>query len=377
MSPSAVVEEQVFTEIKRLSFSGLDEMSLLREVIARLQRVVPFDAYCGLTIDPLSGLITGMVDEGLGGEEEGRFFFEHVYFEDDAPNFNRMARNRQPVALLSEATGGNLERSLHWRELQQPLGLGHEAHGALTVDQELWGGICVVREGGRPDFSPREVALVRRIVPQVSAGLKAAVLRSQAALEDNGDGAPAGPPAGAAPGVLVLDRRGRVLHNTQAAERWLRDLEDLGPGWREGEGLPVAVWSAVGALRRALRPETERDRAEVPRVCVRARSGRWLTLHASASEPQSPGDPGETVIVIEPAGFREMAWLHTAAYGLSSREEEVVGFVLRGASTRQISQALYVTEDTVQKHLQNVFGKVGVRGRRALVKRLYLDTIFP
>ena len=47
------------------------------------------------------------------------------------------------------------------------------------------------------------------------------------------------------------------------------------------------------------------------------------------------------------------------------------------ASTRQISQALYVTEGTIQKHLQNVFEKVGVGSRQALVKRLYLDTIFP
>jgi DNA-binding CsgD family transcriptional regulator len=49
------------------------------------------------------------------------------------------------------------------------------------------------------------------------------------------------------------------------------------------------------------------------------------------------------VIVIEPAGSKEMAWLHTAAYGLSPREGEVVEFVVRGASTRQISRALYVT----------------------------------
>jgi hypothetical protein len=47
----------------------------------------------------------------------------------------------------------------------------------------------------------------------------------------------------------------------------------------------------------------------------------------------------------------------------------VVEFVVRGASTRQISQALYVTEDTVQKHLQNVFEKVGDRSRQELIKR--------
>ena len=32
--------------------------------------------------------------------------------------------------------------------------------------------------------------------------------------------------------------------------------------------------------------------------------------------------------------------------------------------------------DTVKDHLKNIFGKVGVRGRRALVRQLYLHTIF-
>ncbi len=368
MSPSAVVEERVFSEIKRLCLSGLDETTLVREVIARLRHAVPIDAYFAPRIDPLSGLLTGTVSEGTEQVAGGRFFLEHVYFEDDVLEFNWMARNRHPVALLSEATEGNLERCLHWRELLGPAGFGHEARGVFTVSQELWGAICALRERGRSDFSPREVALMRRIAPHVGAGLKGAALRSRASPEDNGDGAP---------GVLVLDQRGWVLHYTAAAECWLRDLGDLGPGWREGDGLPVAMWSAVGALRRALKPQTERDRAGVPRVCVRARSGRWLTLNASMSESRHLGSPGDIVIVIEPAGFKEMAWLHTAAYGLSPREEEVVEFVVRGASTRQISQALYVTEDTIQKHIQNVFEKVGVRSRQALVKRLYLNTIFP
>ncbi|MBA2712577.1 MAG: hypothetical protein H0U55_03355 [Rubrobacteraceae bacterium] len=367
MSPIAVVEERVFGEIKRLCLSGLDETTLLKQVVARLRDVVPMDAYFAPRIDPLSGLMTGTVTEGAEQVSRSRFFLEHVYFEDDVLEFNWMVRSRQRVALLSEATGGNLERALHWRELLGPAGFGYEARGVFTVSQELWGAICAIRERGRPDFSPREVALIRRITPHLGAGLKAAVLRSGASPEDDGDGAV---------GVLVLDQRGQVLHYTAAAERWLRDLGELGLGWREGDGIPLVVWSAVGALRRALRPQTERDRASVPRVCARARSGRWLTLHASMSEAQNSSGQGEIVIVIEPAGSREMAWLRTAAYGLSPREAEVVEFVVRGASTRQISQALYVAEDTVQKHLQNVFEKVGVRNRQALVKRLYLNTMF-
>jgi DNA-binding CsgD family transcriptional regulator len=82
------------------------------------------------------------------------------------------------------------------------------------------------------------------------------------------------------------------------------------------------------------------------------------------------------MIVIEAAGPREVAWLRTSAYGLTEREREVVDFVVRWASTRQISQTLYISGYTVQEHLSNVFEKVGERGRRALVKRLYLESIF-
>ena len=138
----------------------------------------------------------------------------------------------------------------------------------------------------------------------------------------------------------------------------------------------MAVRAVIGVLRRALKSETERDRASVPRVCIRARSGRWLTLQASMSESHLCSQ-GEIVLIIEAAGPKEMAWLNTAAYGLSSRELEIVDLIVRGLPSKQIAACLYVTEDTVQKHLSNIFEKVGVRSRLALVKRLYLNTIFP
>jgi DNA-binding CsgD family transcriptional regulator len=47
-----------------------------------------------------------------------------------------------------------------------------------------------------------------------------------------------------------------------------------------------------------------------------------------------------------------------------------------GTSTKQISQAFYISEYTVKDHLSNIFEKVRVRGRRTLVKQLYLNTIF-
>ena len=364
---SAAVDERAFSEVKRLCYAGLDGPVLLREVIKRLQRAVPFEAYCASTVDPASGLITHAVAAEMWGEKEAAIFLDRLYFEYDMDQFNRMTQSRSPVTLLSESTDGKLERSPRYRELIGPMGFGHEARGVFTAGGALWGSMDLTREAGRPDFEPRETTLLHRLAPHLGAGLKAAALRSQAPTE----------PGGAdIPGVLTLDRQGRVTQHTWAAKRWLRELEDLGPGWREGAGLPTAVRMVAGALKRALKPETDKDLNSVPRLRVRARSGRWLALYGSLAEPASDG-PGETVIVIEPAKPEEVTWLNVAAYGLSPREEEVIKLVVRGLSTKQISQTLFISEYTVQNHISNVFEKVGVRSRRALVKRLFFDNLYP
>ena len=138
----------------------------------------------------------------------------------------------------------------------------------------------------------------------------------------------------------------------------------------------MALTSVAGAVRRASKPETERDRAGVPRLCVKARSGRWLTLQGALTEAR-PEHPSEMMIIIEPAGPKEVTWIKATAYGLSDREKEVVELVVRGASTKQIAAMLYISEYTVQDHLSNIFDKVGVRGRKALVKRLFYDNLYP
>ena len=366
MSESSAVMNRTFSEVRRLCYAGLDEETLLREVAERTRRAVPLELYCMLTNDPSSGLVTRAIlsDPEYGGV--ARRALERVQFEDEVAPFGWMAKRRLAALSLSEATGGKPERALRYRELMVPLGVEHEVRGVFALDGELWGSVSAMREPTSPDFDAREVAFFRRIAPHLAAGLKAAALRSEALAQPDGDDSP---------GVLVLDRAGRMVQHTGAAERWLKELGDLGPGWREGDGLPSAVSSLAGALGRTLGTETNREGKSVPRLLARGCSGRWLVLHGALTEPGR--DRGsETMIVIEPAGPREVAWLKTSAYGLTERERQVVDLVVRGASTKEISRALHISEYTVQDHLSSVFEKVGERGRRALVKRLYLEGLF-
>lgn len=53
-------------------------------------------------------------------------------------------------------------------------------------------------------------------------------------------------------------------------------------------------------------------------------------------------------------------------FGLTQREIEVIGLVTEGCSNREVALRLTITEDTVKRHLTNIFDKVGMSTRLEL-----------
>jgi DNA-binding NarL/FixJ family response regulator len=51
--------------------------------------------------------------------------------------------------------------------------------------------------------------------------------------------------------------------------------------------------------------------------------------------------------------------------GLSDREAEVLRLVAAGETNREIASDLFLSEKTVERHLSNIFGKLGVSSRSA------------
>jgi DNA-binding CsgD family transcriptional regulator len=341
--PSAAVVRRLGGRLE----SAADIPAVGLAVLEGLASCCGFDHICIGTVDPDTCLVTSHYQTG-NRSAVLRPVLEHEYTEPDVNKFSVLSRRADPVAMLSESTGGLPHRSARYRDLLQPLGYADEVRVALTAGGALWGFLSVQRREGPGAFRPGCKALLH----SASALLALSVRRLAMAT------------AGAGPGddpemtgTVVVDADGHVLSASARGERLLREL---GPSQR----LPAAVDAAVAVARAA-------PSGESPRIRVRCPSGRWLTVSASrlSAATQQP----QFAVLLGGSNPAELATLLFQAHELTAREMEVATAVWQHLSTQEIAARLFISGYTVQDHLKSIFLKMEVSSRRQLVAKIFAE----
>lgn len=334
-------------DLAALAERGDDVREFSLKAARMLDRSVPFDGVSVLTLDPASGLPTGEVAENAL-PEHARARLPRCEFETgDVNTFEDLIASGQWAASLSEATDGDLDRSVRHRELRGPHGFGDELRAVLVSDTSAWGALTLERGHERAPFTPAEVELVASLSGQLAEGLRRAIFDSARAVEhDEGAGHP---------GLALLAADDSILMTDPPAERWLAELTDA------GTQLPPVV-AAVASRARGGDPALARARVRTP-------SHAWLVVRGTTV---AGGGETHTAVTLEPAGPQDLAPLVAHAYGLTERERAVSELIAHGLPTDAIAARLHVSRWTVQDHLKSVFDKVGVCTRGQLVARVFL-----
>lgn len=338
-------------DVIRHCHSGLDVAELQQRVLRTLRRGMPVDAAFFATADPETLLFTGAHSEDPL-VAVASLFLDNELDGGDVNPFPALATGPVHVASLDAATAGDRYASARYRDIMRPLGLGDELRAALVAGGSCWGYLCLHRADGRLGFTAAEADLVARVGPHVAHALRQAILLHH-------------PPVSAEaprPGVVLLDDELNLVASTPEADQL---LPLIGHGSTRLP-LPVGVYAVAAALTRAEKGAARSGQR--PSTRVRARTGGWLNVHASRLA--TPGGDQRIAVVIEPADPHSALGILLFAYGLSHRERELARHVLRGASTRVISDSMHITAHTVQDHLKSIFDKVGVRSRRDFVALL-------
>jgi DNA-binding NarL/FixJ family response regulator len=113
------------------------------------------------------------------------------------------------------------------------------------------------------------------------------------------------------------------------------------------------------------------------REAIQAGAGGYILKRAAEEELVTAiravdrGDmyvhPAMTRFLFKDMGLQSSS-RHDGLEELTPREREVMGYIVRGFTNRQIAEMLYISQRTVEGHRASLFGKLGLKTRVELVE---------
>lgn len=325
-----------------------DERSLRISLLGEIRRVVPFDAYSWLLTDPETEVGCSPLADVPCLPELPRLIRLKYLTE-----VNRWTQLDGPVALLSTATGGQLDRSLVWRALLRSYEVTDIASLVFRDRFGCWAFLELWRVGRGTVFHESEAAFLAAATPSITAALRRAI-----ASTFHG-GVQSQPTPG--PVVLMLSPELAVKAQTPETENYLRLLV---PPEGDRPPVPSAAYN-VGAQLCAIEAGVDHHPATAR---VHFSDGIWLTLRAARISDGSARDvPADVAVTIERSSPGERLGVFALASGLTQRESDVLRQLATGADTRELAKRMFVSEHTVQDHLKSIFDKTNTRSRNRLL----------
>jgi DNA-binding response OmpR family regulator/DNA-binding CsgD family transcriptional regulator len=154
--------------------------------------------------------------------------------------------------------------------------------------------------------------------------------------------------------LLATDRTGRFLWCTPKAKQLLAELFPAHSD--QGASLPPAIVEQLLQLRREGAKSQARSALEI--------GGRRLDISVL-----SPIGPDELLFRLTEVGTSGDEQVLQQTLSLTSRESEVLLWISRGKSNREIGEILTISPRTVNKHLEQIFVKLGVENRASAAAR--------
>jgi DNA-binding response OmpR family regulator len=154
--------------------------------------------------------------------------------------------------------------------------------------------------------------------------------------------------------LLATDRQGRLLWCTPKAKKLMNELFPTQS--IEDAALPVQVLDRLLQLREENHEANSSAGIEV--------NGRRLEISML-----SPLGPDELLFRLTEASVSAEERQLQQALSLTVREADVLLWISRGKSNREIGEILNISPRTVNKHLEQIFVKLGVENRAAAAAR--------
>ncbi len=238
----------------------------------------------------------------------------------------------------------------------------HHALGILTgLAQQPVAVFSVHRQRHERDFCADDQAIFDCIGPHLA---RAITLRRQ--VND--------PAQRAETGILVFGATGNALYVNAAARHVLGTTPPqvlLVALPAQGTGVITLAsqrfrisrmpWAAASLLHRFAVEEGAAD----PIDCVKLEEGSEVRCSIATRQRA-----GAVIVVLQPFLQRVDLTRRLANYGLSPRQSEIALWAVRGMANGEIARKIFISEQTVREHCQEIYHRVGVHTRVELLAKV-------
>ena len=243
--PVRLTRARAREQILQLCEGGADARTLRLEVLGVLRRAIGFDAYVWLVTDPETSVGSAPLADVPCLPELPRLI-QLKYLT----TVNRWTSMITPVASLHQATGGDLARSLIWRDLLSRYQVGDIATSVYRDRFGCWAFLDLWRMQNAPPFTAAELEFLHSIAGPLTAALRHAQAAAFAA-------APAGVQPSTGPVVLLLSPALEVRAQTPQTQQLpaaARPAGHRGAGTGPGRRLQRGRAAARPGSRRRRQP---------------------------------------------------------------------------------------------------------------------------
>lgn len=351
--------------VKQLTFinSTLGDPKLFREqTILSLEKIFGYQR-CGFWMVDAKGYLYAPVatlsyDENMIKEyEKGYYYYDFL----SPSNLGINKALKDEVVLLNQVVKKEeLKESKYYNFMQKYY--YNEIMTYLKKDNDVIGAISIVRSQDEKDFDQQDIIDLKALTNYLSARLSESMLYE---YNENMKNIFMAFTEQSSTGLIIFGKHFTVKYYNEVAQKICKQFGEYNNKLNCVDFFIKNIvannsfaWVS-GMEKTVLLPSFEQITITIMPIenkgCFDKENQLFMVLFKTNTEPQD----------------RRLLNNHeTAPYNLSFRELEIVRLVMNGYSNQEIANDLFISLNTVKKHLSQIFAKVKVSNRTSLIYKI-------
>lgn len=312
---------------------------------------------------------TGGIERNLGEKYVKQY--KEYYWLHDPIQFMQGSFYQERVVQLDELIDyDSFVTSRFYCDFLRPQNIHHKLYINLNTGAGFQGRIALYRPAKSNRFSPEEVNILRTISPYLAHALDHNELRINIKrqdsileiIEQNWS-----------TGLILLDDSMRLVYMNQKAKEFCRDLVGY-PSFKDMNiRVPPILLEDCHAIAEELKGRPADGIVLPKRRAILINSSEKFSVCSQLVEKEVSSETCRLFMIsidemnrtrrIDEYGLKE-------SYHLTKREMDIILHIFKGLRNSEIAERLFLSETTVKKHIQNIFQKVAVKNRTALIHRI-------